>query len=245
MRSDATLPDIGKLAVHEHTLSKPGRVTREEFEKMKIPPIVGAQILDRMEFPYPVVPIVRSHHEKWDGSGYPDGLKSETIPIGARILSAVDCFDALASERPYRQAMTPQEAMMALKAEKGRSFDPRVVEVIERRYVELEGMVNTAETGRKRLDIAPSVPLPAAPSSGFAEVANDAEVRATSFVTSIISARQEAQLLFELAQTLANSLSLKRSEEHTSELQSPCNLVCRLLLEKKKNKKHHITNSSV
>src|SRR2546426_1309245 len=211
MRSDATLPDIGKLAVHEHTLSKPGRVTREEFEKMKIPPIVGAQILDRMEFPYPVVPIVRSHHEKWDGSGYPDGLKSETIPIGARILSAVDCFDALASERPYRQAMTPQEAMMALKAEKGRSFDPRVVEVIERRYVELEEMVNTAETGRKRLDIAPSVPLPVAPSSGFAEVANDAEVRATSFVTSIISARQEAQLLFELAQTLANSLSLKET----------------------------------
>jgi len=211
IRAAAMLHDIGKLAVPEHILSKPGRLTPEEFEKMKIHPIVGAEILDRVQFPYPVVPIVRSHHEKWDGSGYPDGLKSETIPIGARILSAVDCFDALASERPYRQAMTPQEAMMALKAEKGRSFDPRVVEVIERRYVELEEMVNTAETGRKRLDIAPSVPLPVAPSSGFAEVANDAEVRATSFVTSIISARQEAQLLFELAQTLANSLSLKET----------------------------------
>src|SRR2546426_10025293 len=109
MRSDATLPDIGKLAVHEHTLSKPGRVTREEFEKMKIPPIVGAQILDRMEFPYPVVPIVRSHHEKWDGSGYPDGLKGTDIPIGARILSAVDFFDAMASDRQYRRALPMHE----------------------------------------------------------------------------------------------------------------------------------------
>ncbi len=211
VRAAAMLHDIGKLAVPEHILSKPGRLTPEEFEKMKIHPIVGAEILDRVQFPYPVVPIVRSHHEKWDGSGYPDGLKSEAIPIGARILSAVDFFDALASERPYRQAMTPQEAMKALKAEKGQSFDPRVVEVMERRYLELEEMVNTTETARKRLDTAPSVPLPAAPSSGFAEVANDAEVHATSFVASIVSARQEAQLLFELAQTLANSLSLKET----------------------------------
>jgi len=211
MRAAAMLHDIGKLAVPEHILSKPGRLTPEEFEKMKIHPGVGAEILDRVQFPYPVVPIVRSHHEKWDGTGYPDGLKREAIPIGARILSAVDCFDALASERPYRQAITPQEAMSALIAEKGRSFDPSVVEVMERRYVELEEMVNTLETGRGRLDIAPSVPIPVAPSSGFADVANEAEVRATSFVTSIISARQEAQLLFELAQTLGNSLSLKET----------------------------------
>jgi len=211
IRAAAMLHDIGKLAVPEHILSKPGRLTPEEFEKMKIHPIVGAEILDRVQFPYPVVPIVRSHHEKWDGTGYPDGLKFEVIPIGARILSAVDCFDALASERPYRQAMTPQEAMNALTAEKGRSFDPRVVEIMERRYLELEEMVNTMESERRRLDIAPKVHRPAAPSSGFAEVANDAEVRATSFLTSIISARQEAQLLFELAQTLGNSLSLKET----------------------------------
>jgi diguanylate cyclase (GGDEF)-like protein/putative nucleotidyltransferase with HDIG domain len=211
IRAAAMLHDIGKLAVPEHILSKPGRLTPEEFEKMKIHPIVGAEILDRVQFPYPVVPIVRSHHEKWDGTGYPDGLKSEVIPIGARILSAVDCFDALASERPYRQAMTPQEAMNALTAEKGKSFDPRVVEIMERRYLELEEMVNTMESERRRLDIAPKVHRAAAPSSGFAEVANDAEVRATSFLTSIISARQEAQLLFELAQTLGNSLSLKET----------------------------------
>jgi len=211
IRAAAMLHDIGKLAVPEHILSKPGRLTPEEFEKMKIHPIVGAEILDRVQFPYPVVPIVRSHHEKWDGTGYPDGLKSEAIPVGARILSAVDCFDALASERPYRQAMTPQEAMNALAAEKGRSFDPRVIEIMERRYLGLEEMVNTMESERRRLDTAPKVDRPAAPSSGFAEVANDAEVRATSFLTSIISARQEAQLLFELAQTLGNSLSLKET----------------------------------
>ena len=211
VRAAAMLHDIGKLAVPEHILSKPGRLTPEEFEKMKIHPIVGAEILDRVQFPYPVVPIVRSHHEKWAGTGYPDGLKGEAIPIGARILSAVDCFDALASERPYRQAMTPEAAMSAVTAEKGRSFDPRVVEIMERRYLELEEMVNTMENERRRLDIAPKVHRPAAPSSGFAEVANDAEVRATSFLTSIISARQEAQLLFELAQTLGNSLSLKET----------------------------------
>ena len=132
IRAASMLHDIGKLAVPENILSKPGRLTPEEFEKMKIHPIVGSEILDRVQFPYPVVPIVRSHHERWDGTGYPDGLKREAIPIGARILSAVDCFDALASERPYRRAMTPAEAMNNLSAEKGRSFDPRVVEVMER-----------------------------------------------------------------------------------------------------------------
>ena len=178
---------------------------------MKIHPIVGSEILARVQFPYPVVPIVRSHHEKWDGTGYPDGLKREAIPIGARILSAVDNFDALASERPYRRAMTTDEAMKTLSAQKGTSFDPRVVEVMERRYLELEVIVNSMETERKRLDIAPKMERAVAPSSGFAEVPNEAEVRATSFLTSIISARQEAQLLFELAQTLGNSLSLKET----------------------------------
>src|SRR5260221_11864160 len=135
IRAAAMLHDIGKLAVPEQILSKPGRLTPEEFEKMKIHPIVGADILDRVQFPYPVVPIVRSHHEKWDGSGYPDGLKREAIPIGARILSAVDNFDALASERPYRRALTTEEAMKALSEQKGTSFDQPVVEVMNRLYV--------------------------------------------------------------------------------------------------------------
>ena len=127
LRAAALLHDIGKLAVPEHIISKPGKLTREEFEKMKIHPVVGAEILERVRFPYPVTPIVRSHHEKWDGTGYPDGLKGEDIPIGARILAAVDCLDALASDRQYRRALPLDEAMQKVVSEAGISFDPKVV----------------------------------------------------------------------------------------------------------------------
>jgi putative nucleotidyltransferase with HDIG domain len=122
----AVLHDIGKLAVPESIISKPGKLTRSEFEKMKIHPVVGAEILERVEFPYPVVPIVRSHHEKWDGSGYPHGLKGSEIPIGARILAVVDCLDALASDRQYRRALPLDEAMARVALEAGTAFDPAI-----------------------------------------------------------------------------------------------------------------------
>jgi len=211
IRAAAMLHDIGKLAVPEHILSKPGRLTPEEFEKLKIHPVVGAEILDRVQFPYPVVPIVRSHHEKWNGTGYPDGLSGEGIPIGARILSVVDCFDALTSERPYRRAVSADEAMALLRAESGRSYDPRVVDCIEKRYKELEEVVSRAAQKGSPLELVSKVDRAAAPSAGFAEIPNEAEVRAASFLASIVSARQEAQLLFELAQTLGNSLSLRET----------------------------------
>ena len=211
IRAAAMLHDIGKLAVPEHILSKPGRLTPEEFEKLKIHPVVGAEILDRVQFPYPVVPIVRSHHEKWNGAGYPDGLSGEGIPIGARILSVVDCFDALTSERPYRRAISADEAMALLRAESGRSYDPRVVDCIERRYKELEESVSRSTREGSPLELVSRVDRAAAPSAGFAEIPNEAEVRAASFLASIVSARQEAQLLFELAQTLGNSLSLRET----------------------------------
>src|SRR6202041_1128881 len=117
LHAAALLHDIGKLAVPEHIISKPGRLTPEEFEKMKIHPVVGAEILERVKFPYPVVPIVRAHHEKWDGSGYPYGLSGENIPIGARILSVVDCLDALATDRQYRRALPLDEAMKVVMAQ--------------------------------------------------------------------------------------------------------------------------------
>src|ERR1700723_2284267 len=138
LQAAALLHDIGKLAIPEHIISKPGRLNPEEFEKMKIHPLVGAEILERVQFPYPVVPIVRAHHEKFDGTGYPLGLKGTAIPIGARILAAVDFLDALASDRQYRRALPLNEAMSRLADELGKSFYPEDVQVLERRYVELE-----------------------------------------------------------------------------------------------------------
>jgi putative nucleotidyltransferase with HDIG domain len=124
----ALLHDTGKLAVPEHILNKPGKLTASEFEQMKLHVDVGADILSLVEFPYPVVPIVRCHHESWDGSGYPRGVSGEDIPIGARILSVVDCFDALTSDRPYRAAMTSGQAFDILRERSGKMYDPRVVE---------------------------------------------------------------------------------------------------------------------
>jgi diguanylate cyclase (GGDEF)-like protein/putative nucleotidyltransferase with HDIG domain len=211
VRAASLLHDIGKLAVPEHILSKPGKLTPEEFEKMKIHPIVGAEILSRVQFPYSVVPIVRAHHEKWNGKGYPDGLQKEEIPIGARILSVVDCFDALTSERPYRRALPPEEAMGLLRLESGQSFDPRVVDCIERRYYELEAAVKSLEGREKLRHTLSYAAREAVPAAGFSSLPDKAELRATSFLASIVSARQEAQLLFELAQTLGNSLSLRET----------------------------------
>src|SRR5271168_597161 len=99
---------------------------------MKIHTVVGAEILERVRFPYPVVPIVRAHHEKWDGSGYPYGLKGTEIPIGARILSAVDFLDAMASDRQYRRALPLEDVMKRLQNESGKSYDPEVVAVLQR-----------------------------------------------------------------------------------------------------------------
>ncbi|HTV16215.1 MAG TPA: HD domain-containing phosphohydrolase [Acidobacteriaceae bacterium] len=138
------LHDIGKLAVPEYILNKPGKLTPEEFEKMKIHPVVGADLLERVRFPYPVVPIVRGHHESWDGSGYPDGLKAGEIPIGARILTAVDCLDALASERPYRLALPLDEAMEFVKKRAGVQFDPDVVALLAEHFPRLEQMAREA-----------------------------------------------------------------------------------------------------
>ncbi len=140
LKAASVLHDIGKLAVPESIISKPGKLTPEEFEKMKVHPIVGSEILQQVRFPYPVAPIVRSHHERWDGSGYPDGLIGEAIPVGARILSAVDCLDALASDRQYRRALPLDEAMLRVDQEAGKSFDPRIVGLLKARYRELERM---------------------------------------------------------------------------------------------------------
>jgi putative nucleotidyltransferase with HDIG domain len=124
----ALLHDMGKLAVPEYILNKPGKLTAAEFDKMKLHASVGADILSAIAFPYPVVPIVRHHHENWDGSGYPAGIKGTDIPIGARILSVVDCFDALTSDRPYRPRLSDDEALAILKERRGTMYDPMIVD---------------------------------------------------------------------------------------------------------------------
>jgi len=211
LRAASLLHDIGKLAVPEQILSKPGRLTPEEFEKMKIHPIVGSEILSRVQFPYPVYPIVRSHHERWDGRGYPDGLQGDQIPIGARILSVVDCFDALTSERPYRRARSAEEAISHIKLESGKSYDPKVVDRLEQRYFELEQRIKDAPDSKKSQAFDLRGTIHAEPAAGVVILPKPAEIRNTSFLASIVSARQEAQLLFELAQTLGNSLSLRET----------------------------------
>jgi putative nucleotidyltransferase with HDIG domain len=180
LKAAAVLHDIGKLAVPEHIISKPGKLTPEEFEKMKVHPVVGAEILDQVHFPYPVAPIVRSHHEKWDGTGYPDGLAGEAIPIGSRILAAVDCLDALASDRQYRKALPLDEAMGRVEADAGKHFDPRVVAALKARYRELELLATSQQPEEKpKLSVDAKITRGAAPAAGFAEPASTSQAKAS------------------------------------------------------------------
>jgi diguanylate cyclase (GGDEF)-like protein/putative nucleotidyltransferase with HDIG domain len=209
LHAAALLHDIGKLAVPEHIISKPGRLTPEEFEKMKIHPVVGAEILEHVRFPYPVVPIVRAHHEKWDGTGYPKGLKGEEIPIGARILSAVDFLDALASDRQYRKALPLDQVIKLLVQDSGKAFDPKVVDVLQKRYRDLEKLITpTSIEADSKLSTEVKVERGDAPDAGFERSTRKEGHGEIKFVDAIASARQEAQTLFELSQDLGGSLSL-------------------------------------
>lgn len=134
----ALLHDMGKLAIPEYILNKPGKLTALEFDKMKLHAGIGADILSSIEFPYPVIPIVRHHHENWNGSGYPDGIRGTHIPLGARILSVVDCFDALTSDRPYRPKLTSEEALQIIIERRGKMYDPVVVDTFASNIRHLE-----------------------------------------------------------------------------------------------------------
>jgi putative nucleotidyltransferase with HDIG domain len=168
----ALLHDTGKLAVPEHILNKPGKLTAAEFERMKLHASVGADILSNVDFPYPVVPIVRHHHENWDGTGYPAGLKGTEIPIGARILSVVDCFDALTSDRPYRKRLTNEAAIAILLERRGTMYDPQVVDT----FISLErrnGLVETAPAISPVIEARTARPGPAAASAPAAQAVDE------------------------------------------------------------------------
>jgi len=189
----ALLHDMGKLAVPEYILNKPGPLTTAEFDKMKLHASVGADILSAIDFPYPVVPIVRHHHESWDGSGYPDGLSGASIPIGARILSVVDCFDALTSDRPYRPRLSDKEALRILFERRGRMYDPLVVDTFSRLHAH-GGFLSTQLSDDSSFTSFKNTSLPVDPTSP--------DVRPLEDIT---ASGEEMLVLFELAQNLGEA----------------------------------------
>jgi len=192
----ALLHDMGKLAVPEYILNKPGPLTSAEFDKMKLHSSVGADILSAIDFPYPVVPIVRHHHENWDGTGYPDGLAGTNIPIGARILAVVDCFDALTSDRPYRPRLSDKEALRILIERRGSMYDPLVVDTF--------------------LKLHPHLAAPAilsAPTTSFLTIGSRAvnpplNQPQTRSLEEIAGSTEEMVTLFDLARSLTAPLTV-------------------------------------
>jgi diguanylate cyclase (GGDEF)-like protein/putative nucleotidyltransferase with HDIG domain len=207
LQAASLLHDIGKLAVPDYIISKPGKLTPDEFEKMKVHTVVGAEILEQVAFPYPVAPIVRSHHEKWDGTGYPDGLKAEAIPIGARILSAVDCLDALASDRQYRRALPLDEAMSYVVELSGRAFDPQVVDILKANYREFESLAQKTPLRNHKLSKDLIVSPDAAPDAGYENSAAGSGVRTPA--DSLASAREEMRGVVDLALALGKSMRME------------------------------------
>lgn len=204
----ALLHDIGKLAVPEYILNKPGKLTESEFAKMKIHPTVGAEILKRVNFPYPVEDIVRYHHEKWDGTGYPKGLKGENIPLVARIIAVVDFYDATRCDRPYRKGMKREDSLSLLKKMAGSSFDPRIVEVFARNIEEFDRLIASQDIQEQVQSEEVSHQNNARPDTGLvSETIGSAPDNHSGF-SSITQAQREVFALHEIAQTIGSSLNL-------------------------------------
>lgn len=202
LKAGALLHDIGKLAVPDYILNKPGKLTPAEYDKMKIHTIVGAEILTRVGFPYPVVPVVRHHHERWDGRGYPDGLKGEEIPMTARILMIADCFDAVREDRQYRKAMTREEAIALLEANSGTMYDPKVVSKFIEHLPEFEEIIRQqkVEVRKEQLKLKQQATPVRGEAGGDKELVVFEQIR---------SAHREVITLYEIAQTIGTSLDLR------------------------------------
>jgi diguanylate cyclase (GGDEF)-like protein/putative nucleotidyltransferase with HDIG domain len=207
LNAGALLHDVGKLAVPDHILNKPGTLTPAEFEKTKIHTVVGAEILGRVNFPYPVLPIVRHHHERWDGEGYPDGLKEEEIPITARIMSVIDCFDSVREVRPFRPGMSREDAIQLLRADSGKQFDPKIVELFIEHLPGFE-----AEIAARGLTDQIHISLPGSPIAPAEEqVAQARENTSFAAYDQIRNAHREVYALYEIARTFGSSLEVKNT----------------------------------
>jgi diguanylate cyclase (GGDEF)-like protein/putative nucleotidyltransferase with HDIG domain len=207
LSAGALLHDVGKLAVPDHILNKPGALTAAEFEKTKVHTVVGAEILSRVNFPYPVVPIVKHHHERWDGCGYPDGLKGEQIPITARIMSVVDCFDSVREDRPFRQGMSRSDALSLLRKGAGTHFDPSIVELFVDNLAQFE-----FEIAARGLDSAIHTSNPASPiAPAEDEVARIRENASFAAYDQIRNAHREVYALYEIARKFGSSLEVEKT----------------------------------
>jgi diguanylate cyclase (GGDEF)-like protein/putative nucleotidyltransferase with HDIG domain len=208
LHAGALLHDIGKLAVPEYILNKPGKLTEAEFSKMKIHPTVGGDILKRVNFPYPVEDIVRYHHEKWDGSGYPKGLKGEQIPLIARIISVVDFYDATRCDRPYRKGMKREDSLGLLNTMVSTAFDPKVVKKFIEHVEEFDRLI-ASEDIQEQVSSSATVDTETAtkPDAGLASDILGTPVEQNGF-RSISDAQREVFALHEIAQTIGSSLNL-------------------------------------
>jgi diguanylate cyclase (GGDEF)-like protein/putative nucleotidyltransferase with HDIG domain len=207
LHAGALLHDIGKLAVPEYILNKPGKLTEAEFAKMKIHPVVGGDILKRVNFPYPVEDIVRYHHEKWDGSGYPKGLKAEGIPLVARIISVVDFYDATRCDRPYRKGMKREESLALLRSMVGSAFDPKVVDMFEQHVEEFDRMIDLQDIKEQVASATEDTQTATKPDAGLAPDILGVAEEGSPF-RSISDAQREVFALHEIAQTIGSSLNL-------------------------------------
>jgi diguanylate cyclase (GGDEF)-like protein/putative nucleotidyltransferase with HDIG domain len=203
----ALLHDIGKLAVPEYILNKPGKLTEAEFAKMKIHPTVGGDILKRVNFPYPVEDIVRYHHEKWDGSGYPKGLKAEQIPLVARIISVVDFYDATRCDRPYRKGMKREDSLTLLQKMSGSSFDPKVVDLFAKHVIEFDNLIASEDIQEQVASENFDLMNNAKPDAGLASDTLGSPDSSQGF-RSITQAQREVFALHEIAQTIGSSLNM-------------------------------------
>src|SRR5437867_2739947 len=200
VKTAALLHDIGKLAVPEHILSKPGPLTQEEFQKIRIHTQVGAELIAAVPFPYPVAPLILSHHERWDGKGYPQGLAGEDIPAGARILTIVDYYDAVTTERPYHKALNNDSALGLLRHEAGRALDPRLVPI----FIEILPAL-VAEFGEEDKAV---VETPQEPFVTGSTSVGLVPVSAHSAFENIALAHREIYALYEIAQSMGTSLGV-------------------------------------
>jgi diguanylate cyclase (GGDEF)-like protein/putative nucleotidyltransferase with HDIG domain len=202
VKTAALLHDIGKLAVPEHILSKPGPLTQEEFQKIRIHPEVGAEIIAAVPFPYPVAPIILAHHERWDGKGYPKGISGEDIPIGARILTIVDYFDAVTTERPYHKALSHESAIGLLRHEAGRALDPTLVDLFVTMLPSLIAESNLEPSAAEAV-VTPKIEGLGAPAAGLVPK----RLLPTAF-ENIAHAHREIYALYEIAQSMGTSLGV-------------------------------------